>query len=216
MQVEVVVTGPFQANAYLIWKEESTQAVIIDPGDDADILIRHIERNMLKPGAILLTHAHLDHVGAVQALRDWSDAPVCLSKKEREVLRWLPESYSYFGLPPQPVPTVDHWLNSQSSELTQDFPQLRLGGLTVVAHETPGHSPGGVCYAIENQWFVGDTLFQGSVGRVDLPGGSWPILEESLRYLSKLSDEVVIWPGHGPRTTMGHEKRTNPFMMNLN
>ncbi|MFC1547770.1 MBL fold metallo-hydrolase [Candidatus Neomarinimicrobiota bacterium] len=215
MQVEVVVTGSFEANAYLVWEEGSTQAVTIDPGDDADHLIKHIERHNLRLGAILVTHAHLDHVGAVQALRDWSKAPVCLPEKEREVLSWLPESYSYFGLPSRPVPTVDHWLNSQVCDLSQVIPHLQLGGLKLEVHDTPGHSPGGVCYAIENQWFVGDTLFQGSVGRVDLPGGSWSVLQETLRYLSKQPDEVVVWPGHGPRTTIGHEKRTNPFLKDL-
>ena len=215
MRIEVIITGPFQANTYLIWREGCEQAIVIDPGDDADLLISHLKDSSLQLAAILVTHAHLDHVGAVQALRDWSKAPVCIPEKEREALSWLPESYGFFGLPARPVPTVDHWLNSHQGKLSEVIPLLNTVGLDVVVHSTPGHSPGSVCYAIDDQWFVGDTLFQGSVGRVDLPGGSWPVLQETLRYLSKLPDETVIWPGHGPRTTIGLEKRTNPFMREL-
>lgn len=215
MRIEAIITGPFQANTYLIWREGCEQAILIDPGDDADLLISRLKDSNLQLTAILATHAHLDHVGAVQELRDWSKAPVCLPEKERQALSWLPESYSLFGLPARPSPTIDHWLNSHQEKLSDVVPLLKTIDLEVVVHSTPGHSPGGVCYALEDQWFVGDTLFQGSVGRVDLPGGSWPVLQDSLRYLARQPDETVIWPGHGPRTTIGHEKRTNPFMREI-
>ena len=215
MRIEAIITGPFQANTYLIWREVCEQAILIDPGDDADLLISRLKDSNLQLAAILVTHAHLDHIGAVQELRDWSKAPVCLPEKERKALSWLPESYSLFGLPRRPVPTIDHWLNSHQEKLSEVIPLLKTVDLDVVVHCTPGHSPGSVCYAIDDQWFVGDTLFQGSVGRVDLPGGSWPVLQDSLRYLSRQPDETVIWPGHGPRTTIGYEKRTNPFMQEL-
>ncbi|MFB0516649.1 MAG: MBL fold metallo-hydrolase [Candidatus Neomarinimicrobiota bacterium] len=215
MRIKSIVTGPFQANTYLVWKESEGRVIIIDPGDEAELLKEEIVRENLSLGAILVTHAHLDHIGAVDELRKWSGAAVCLPEREREALGWLPESYRFFGLPEKPIPYVDHWLTPEQTNLTDILTPAQLGGLAIAVHATPGHSIGGVCYAMDKHWFVGDTLFCGSVGRIDLPGGDWPTLQESLRYLMHLHDDIVIHPGHGPETTIGWEKRTNPFLLEI-
>lgn len=215
MQVKTFVTGPFQGNTYLLWNEGQTEAVIVDPGDEAGRLREEITAEGLNLGAILATHAHIDHVGAIEDLRRWSGAVVCLPEGEREALDWLPDSCRFFGMPEKPIPRVDHWLGPGLTDLAEVLSPDQLGGLEINVHATPGHSPGGVCYQIENHWFVGDTLFSDSVGRVDLPGGDWSALQGSLRFLMSLPDESVIYPGHGPHTTIGREKRLNPFLLEL-
>jgi hydroxyacylglutathione hydrolase len=215
MCVKTIVTGPFQENTYLVWKEGEEQAVIIDPGDEAERLKEEITAENLRLGAILATHAHLDHVGAVEELRRWSGAAVCCPESEREALRRLPDSCRLFGLPEKPIPRVDHWLGPDVTNLADVLSSVQRGGLEITVHATPGHSVGGVCYVIENRWFVGDTLFCGSVGRFDLPGGDWPTLQGSLRYLMGLPDDTMIYPGHGPATTIGREKSANPFLLEI-
>ncbi|MCH7521824.1 MAG: MBL fold metallo-hydrolase [Candidatus Marinimicrobia bacterium] len=215
MGVKTMITGPFQENSYLAWTAGSNRAVIIDPGDDADRLQAIIEAEHLQLAAILATHAHLDHVGAVDQLRKWSGAPVCIPEGERELLAWLPASCRLFGLPERPVPEVDHWLKSELTQLSGLLPSANLGDLAVTIHATPGHTAGGVCYQIDQALFVGDTLFHDSVGRTDLPGGDWPTLEQSLRYLMTLPDDLVVYPGHGPATTLGREKQSNPYLLDI-
>ncbi|UCH62201.1 MAG: MBL fold metallo-hydrolase [Fidelibacterota bacterium] len=215
MRIETLVAGPFQVNTFLLWKEGQTRAVIIDPGDETDRLMDAITTEDLSLGTILATHAHIDHVGAIEDLRQWSGAVVCFPEGEREALRYLPDSCRFFGVPERPIPKVDHWLNPSSARLARIVSSDHLGGLEIVVHTTPGHSPGGVCYQIENHWFVGDTLFSGSVGRVDLPGGDWGALQGSLHFLMSLPDDTIVYPGHGPSTTIGRERRTNPFLLEL-
>ena len=120
-----------------------------------------------------------------------------------------------FGLPELPVPQVDHWLEPQAGQLGEAVPQAIPEGLEIRLLPTPGHSPGGTCYRIGKHLFSGDTLFQGSVGRTDLPGSHWPTMEASLQRLMRLPDETVVHPGHGPDTTIGREKRTNPFLLEI-
>ena len=231
MQVKTIVTGPFQENTFLVWKEKAVpsailrqssgqgsgqaRTVIIDPGDEAGRLMEEITAENLSLGAILATHAHIDHVGAIEDLRRWSGAVVCFPEGEREALGWLPDSCRFFGLPEKPIPQVDHWLSPDLADLAEVLSLDQLGGLEIAVHATPGHTPGGVCYQIENHWFVGDTLFYDSVGRVDLPGGDWPALQASLRFLMSLPDDTMIFPGHGPCTTIGREKQINPFLLEL-
>ena len=223
MRVKTIVTGPFQVNTFLVWQEGQAlsagsgqvQAIIIDPGDEADRLMVAIAAENLSLGAILATHAHVDHVGAIEELRRWSGAVVCFPEGEREALGWLPDSCRFFGLPEKPIPRVDYWLSPEHTDLAEVLSPDHLGGLEITVHAMPGHSPGGICYQIENHWFVGDTLFSGSVGRVDLPGGDWTVLQASLRFLMSLPDDTMVYPGHGPCTTIGREKRTNPFLLEL-
>ena len=215
MQIKSIMTGPFQENSYLVWEEGADSAVMIDPGDEAQRLWGALDDEQLRLGAILVTHAHLDHVGAVSELRSWSRAVVCFPERERELLDWLPDSYRLFGLPVKPAPEVDVWLPADTADLSEALSMDQLGGLEITVHPTPGHTAGGVSYQIGNSCFVGDTLFRDSVGRTDLPGGSWPLLQESLQRLMQLPADIVVYPGHGPPTTIGRERETNPYLQDL-
>lgn len=203
--VTVITVGPFQENCYLL--ERDGELAIIDPGDEPERLIAAITAAGGKPRYILLTHAHLDHVGACRALQDHYKVPVYLPTDEVELLANLPLQCQMFGLPPMAQPRVDHLVPAGTA--------LKLGSATIKALPTPGHTPGGTTFLVDDDLaFVGDTIFQGSVGRTDLWGGSWPILEASIReQLFTLSDHITLYPGHGPETTVGSEKRTNPFFV---
>ena len=215
MRIKTIMNGPFQENCYLIWEEGADSAVMIDPGDEALRLRGALDDEHLRLGAILVTHAHLDHVGAVSELRAWSQAVVCFPEQEKELLDWLPESYRLFGLPAKAVPEVDVWLPAGIADLSAVLSAEQLGGLEIAVHSTPGHTAGGVSYQIGVNCFVGDTLFRDSVGRTDLPGGSWSRLRESLQRLMQLPADIVVYPGHGPPTTIGRERETNLYLQDL-
>ena len=215
MRIKTIMNGPLQENCYLIWEEGADSAVMIDPGDEALRLRGALDDEHLRLGAILVTHAHLDHVGAVSELRAWSRAVVCFPEQEKELLDWLPESYRLFGLPAKAVPEVDVWLPAGIADLSAVLSAEQLGGLEIAVHPTPGHTAGGVSYQIGANCFVGDTLFRDSVGRTDLPGGSWSRLQESLQRLMQLPADIVVYPGHGPPTTIGRERETNLYLQDL-
>jgi glyoxylase-like metal-dependent hydrolase (beta-lactamase superfamily II) len=209
LHVVTCTVGPFQENCFIVWSSDTREALLIDPGDEPEVIARQVERNNLQPLAILNTHAHLDHIGAVAALRDRYQIPFYLNRQEESTLRFYPDTCRLFGLPPQSPPTVDHWFDG-------DTDSLSIGDFTVKVLFTPGHTPGGTCFLLDDQVFVGDTLFRGSVGRTDLPGGDWPTLEQSLRRLvSTVPPSAVIHPGHGPDTTLAVEIRENPFLISL-
>lgn len=200
--ITCMTVGPFQENCYLLAKDG--ELAIFDPGDEPERLISAIERVGAKPRYILLTHAHLDHVGAAKALQERYDIPLCVPEGEVELLEALPVQCQMFGMPPAPQPRVDRVLAGHES--------LPLGTGTLTQLQTPGHSPGGTCYRLDDHVFVGDTIFAGGVGRTDLWGGSWPTLQASIEAnLFTLPDDVTLYPGHGPTTTVGAEKRSNPF-----
>ncbi len=200
--VSVITVGPFQENCYLLVRDG--ELAIFDPGDEADRLIAAIDATGARPRYIVLTHAHLDHVGACEALRTRYGVPLYCPRGETELLEALPVQCAMFGLPPQPAPAPDHLLDEGAS--------LPLGAGAITAIATPGHSPGGMSYRLDDHLFVGDTIFQGSVGRTDLWGGSWPTLQASIENrIFTLEDAVTLYPGHGPVTTVGDERRTNPF-----
>jgi glyoxylase-like metal-dependent hydrolase (beta-lactamase superfamily II) len=180
------------------------ELAIFDPGDEAERLIAAIDASGATPRYILLTHAHLDHVGAVAALQAHYGVPVCLPKEELPLLENLAVQCAMFGLPPLPQPRVDRVLQGDEA--------LPFGTGTIRAIATPGHSPGGTTYLIDDHAFVGDTIFAGGVGRTDLWGGSWPTLKASIEdRLFTLPEHVTLYPGHGPTTTVGDELRANPF-----
>lgn len=216
VEIVPIVTGPFVENSYLAIDQDNGKLVIIDPGDDADQLIQHIENTKLPLAAILLTHGHIDHIGAVDALRHWSGAPVLAHAADQFVIAAFPDMCRMFGLPVKAAPHVDHWLENEPAQRTGSLPFDVMGDTGIVVHYTPGHSPGGVCYQFGEHLITGDTLFKGSIGRTDLPGGDWQILNNSLSYLTKLPAELRVYPGHGPETSMGLECESNPFLTNLN
>jgi len=199
--------GVFSENSYFLVDQATLEAVAIDPGDEPELLLSIIEERGLKLKLILNTHAHIDHVGAVQALKDATGAPFYLHPAERPLLEALPGQAALFGLMPPPVPQLD-------GELAEG--QIyRFGGgpVEIKVHDTPGHSPGGVTFEVGAMLFSGDALFQDSIGRTDLPGGDHATLLDSIhRKLLVFPDETIVYPGHGPATTIGRERRWNPFL----
>jgi hydroxyacylglutathione hydrolase len=201
--VEKIINGPFQQNAYVIWN--STHSFIIDPGGDSDRIIDIIKSNNLSPSAILNTHAHLDHIGAISALIAYGQYPFYLHEDEIQLLNAANTYTGMFGIPNIDIPIVDNILN--------DTAFLDFDGCEIKVIDTPGHTPGGVSFLFEDRLFTGDTLFSGSIGRTDLPGGSLEVLLNSIHtQLMELDDSIIVHPGHGPDTSIGVEKRKNPFL----
>ena len=202
MTYERLPVGAYQANCCLVY-DESGRAIVIDPGDEAARLLAKIRENGLQVEAILLTHAHFDHIGAVQALQHETGAPLYVHEAEQKAL-----TNPVYSMVTEPLSFVaDHVL--------RDNDTVTVESMTLTVLHTPGHTEGSVCYLCENTLFAGDTLFAGSVGRTDFAGGSFTALRESLARLSALPDQVVVVPGHGAETTIGAEKRSNPFMTGL-
>jgi glyoxylase-like metal-dependent hydrolase (beta-lactamase superfamily II) len=205
MIVDHVVVGVFMQNSWVAGCAETREAVLIDPGAEADRIAAMVERHDLTPVRIINTHAHLDHVGAVEELRQKYGIPFAVHEEERENLETLADHARAFGLPPPPKPEVDQWI-LESDVFT--FGRESLGVLL-----TPGHTPGGVSFTAADHVFVGDTLFLESIGRTDLPGGDFPTLYRSIRDgLFHMPAATVAHCGHGPDTTIGQERQHNPFV----
>jgi hydroxyacylglutathione hydrolase len=204
--VEQLVVGPFQENTFLLRGADSTEVIIIDPGDEAERIGEVLDSHNWQPVAVVNTHGHLDHVGAIQQLKARYSLPFYMHPGDRFILGNAPESARRFGVREPEVPDVDR-------ELT-DGESLQLAGLELKVIHTPGHTPGGVCLAIDGRLFAGDTLFSGSVGRTDLPGGDTATLMRSLLdRLMALPDQTIVHCGHGPDTRIGHERLTNPYLL---
>ena len=208
LQVHSLITGPFQENSYILSEMLSKDCILIDPGDEAEKICYFIDSNEFNPIAIINTHAHLDHIGAVQEIKNIYNIPFYLHYLEKPILESYPMSCRLFGITVKPIPTVDNWI--------QEGGELNIGTFKFSIIETPGHTPGGCCLLIEKLLFVGDTLFHGSVGRTDLPGGDWDMLEESLLYLMEnVKSDVTVYSGHGIETNLRIEKEKNPFLISL-
>jgi glyoxylase-like metal-dependent hydrolase (beta-lactamase superfamily II) len=199
-------------NGFVVSCEETREAILIDPGDEVGALLDYVRRERLEVKAVLLTHAHLDHITGVGAAKQALDVPVWLHRDDLFLYDGAAKQAAMFGLRVDPPPPVDRFY-----QVGQPFV---FGRYTVDIHHTPGHCPGGVCLAIgragadERELFVGDTLFAGSIGRTDLPGGDYDTLIRSIReVLFAFPDETAVHAGHGPDTTIGEEKRTNPFLV---
>ena len=206
--IKKIVTGPFKENSFIAWYSGSPDAVLVDPGDDEHLIIQMLEDNNLKPIAIINTHAQLDHIGAVHPLKEKYQIPFYLHEGEKFILDTYEETCRMFGIPPKQAPEVDIWFKEER--------KITVGDFSFNTVNTPGHTPGGACLKIENHIFVGDTLFKGSVGRTDLPGGDWNTLESSLIHLiKKVKHGCIVHSGHGPDTTLEFEIRRNPFLIPL-
>jgi len=205
MQVETIPVSPFETNCYIIRPDDENNCVVIDPGDEDEKIIDFIEKNNLNPKAILLTHGHADHIAAVKPIKEKFDIPLYVGKGEEQLLENPSANVSaIFGFQIT-CPKPEHILN--------DSDVFEIGSMKFTVFATPGHSPGGICYFIENKLFCGDTLFNGSVGRTDLPGGDYQTLIKSIdKNILSLPDDIICYPGHGPATTVGEERRNNPFL----
>ncbi len=211
IDVRMFTVGPVQENSFIVRRKDATNALIVDPGDEADKLLAAIENLGIETvEAILITHTHFDHVGAVAPVARATQAPVYVPELEKEVLANIMDYVPWPGFGPFESYEADHTVAGGET--------LELAGLTLDVVFTPGHSPGHVTYAIadEDAVFSGDVLFQGSVGRVDLPGGDWPTLLASIQKLtSAYGPETTVYPGHMGITTLGRERATNPFLREL-
>jgi glyoxylase-like metal-dependent hydrolase (beta-lactamase superfamily II) len=184
---------------------EARQCVIVDPGEDAGLILRQVAVAGARPVAVWLTHAHLDHVLGVGRVAAETGAPVFLHPADRALYDHVPEQAAAFGLRAAAVPPPDRAFAHGD--------EVRVGGLTFSVRHTPGHSPGSVCLLGDGVAFAGDVLFQGSIGRTDLPGGDLDALLASIeRELLVLPDSTIVYSGHGPQTTIGAERRGNPFL----
>ena len=202
------VLGPMQENGYLVADPATGAAALVDPGDDGDRLVAAVRDAVRQHGlaleAVWLTHAHLDHIGALAEVKEAFEVPVYLHALDRPVFDLAPRAAAMYGVPWSPQPAPDRAYD-EGDELT-------LGGLRFRVMHAPGHSPGHVMLVGHGVALGGDVLFQGSVGRVDLPLADPRAFSETLARVAALPPETVVYPGHGPPTTVGHELATNPFL----
>ena len=207
MILEMLTVGPFQENCYVIGDEETGAGAIVDPGDEAARIALAVEQTRLDIAQILITHTHIDHVGAVAALTEEYSCPVLMHAEAEPMLAQLPSQAMMMGLRFGKVPTVDRHIEDEET--------IEVGGLELRSLYTPGHAPGHLAFYVGSEGLVlsGDALFAGSIGRVDLPGGSMEVLVRSIEErLLTLPDETAVYSGHGPETTIGHERAHNPFL----
>jgi glyoxylase-like metal-dependent hydrolase (beta-lactamase superfamily II) len=207
MILETLTVGPFQENCYVIGDEETGTGAIVDPGDEATRIALAVEQTELEMGQILVTHAHIDHVGAVVALADEYACLVLMHAEAVPMLQQLPTQAMMMGLRFGKVPTVDRHI--------EDEEVLEAGGLRLTSLYTPGHAPGHLAFYVEGEELLlsGDALFAGSVGRTDLFGGDMEVLMRSINErLLTLPDATRVYPGHGPQTTIATERAHNPFL----
>ena len=205
LKVDSLSTGPLQENAVLVWDAPSGEGFLFDPGDEAGRILAWVHGHGVKVRGILLTHAHFDHIGAVQPLRAALGAAVYLHERDLPLYQAGQASAERWNLPFVQPADPDHFI-SQDQVFT-------AGKLRLTARELPGHAPGHVVFVGEGLAVVGDTLFRGGIGRTDLPGGDHPQLMRGIETeLLNLPDDTAIYPGHGERSTVGEEKRSNPFL----
>ena len=216
MILETRATDPFFKNGYVLGCEVTRDAVVIDPGDEVELLLERVEHHTLTPSAILLTHAHLDHVTGVKRAKDALGVPVWLHRDDNFLYESVVKQGMMFGFRVEPQPPIDHFYATDQ--------KLRFGEYEISVLHTPGHCPGGVALVVNGDprttgptdrriLIVGDTLFAGSIGRTDLPGGDMETLLRSIRdVLFAFPDATPVYSGHGEPTTIGHERRTNPFL----
>ena len=208
MDVQMFTVGMVQENTYLFRQDGSATALMIDPGDEPEKLLGAIDAAGVELEAILLTHTHFDHVGAVAPVARATGAPVYCPKLETHVLADIMSFVPWAGFGP--------FESYDADETVEGGERLHLAGFDIDVIFTPGHSPGHVTYAVDGALFSGDVLFEGSVGRTDLPGGDWPTLARSIAtLLDAHPDDTQVFPGHMGVTTLGRERATNPFLQEL-
>ena len=193
LKIHTLTLGMYQTNTYIIHDETSKSCCVIDPGYQANTILKKLDALGLKPEAILLTHGHFDHVGAVKDLAADTDCRVFLCADDTMLPPMFTSGPLYY------------------TDTYEEGSVLNMAGLTIHVLHTPGHTPGSVCLLAENTLFSGDTLFAGSCGRTDI-GGDWATIQKSLKRLAQIEADFTVFPGHGESTTLAYEKRYNPYM----
>jgi len=205
VKVIPIPNGQFAENCYIVVDEARRACAIVDPGEEAELIAHRVAALDVTPVAIWLTHAHLDHVMGVARLKLETGAPVYLHPADRELYDHAVQQGLAFGIPVEPPPPPDRPFTHGEV--------VRVGDCVFTVRHAPGHSPGSVCLVGDGVVFTGDVLFAGSVGRTDLPGGDFETLRKSIeRELLVLPDSTIVYSGHGPETTIGQERRANPFL----
>lgn len=205
MKYETLVVGALETNCYLVYSPENMECAVVDPGAESEEIFRLITKKRLKPIIVLNTHGHVDHVGANRDIKERFKIPLCIHSADKPMLEKSQHSELALFLEAKDSPSPDR--------LLKEGDRIRIGKSFLEVIHTPGHSPGSVSFLGDGFLISGDTLFSGGVGRTDFPGGSWKELENSIKNkILTLPDETVILPGHGPSTTVGQEKNSNPFI----
>jgi glyoxylase-like metal-dependent hydrolase (beta-lactamase superfamily II) len=203
--IKTLAVGPIQANCFILGCEETLEAVVVDPGEEADRILQALAESSLTVKYIINTHGHMDHVSANKRMHDVTGAPILIHSLDAPMLNQVSDSAAAWGLKAENSPAPDREL--------QDGDEITFGSITLTVIHTPGHTRGGISLSAKDDVFVGDTLFAGSIGRTDFPGGSFETIKESIQQkLFKLGDDIRVHAGHGPTTTIGQEKRHNPFV----
>src|SRR5256886_14646118 len=205
---EILAVGPLQCNCSVIGDEATREAMVIDPGDDIEDVLAIIRKHNLQVKQIVITHAHIDHVGGAMKLRAATGAPILLNQNDYALLRMLDVQAAWIGVAAPGSVEIDHSIEAGQS--------VSAGSHSASILHTPGHTEGSIClyFPTEKKLIAGDTLFAGSIGRTDLPGGSYQKILRSLHdTVLELPDETVVVPGHGPPTTIGQERESNPFLV---
>jgi glyoxylase-like metal-dependent hydrolase (beta-lactamase superfamily II) len=204
MVIQTLSVGPMGANCYILECEDTRAAMVIDPGSEAARILNVISNHDLRVRFIVNTHAHVDHIAANSDLKEKTSASLCIHSADADILLDSQRNLSFFAGIPVSSPVPDR--------LLEDGDILEAGTLHLKVMHTPGHSPGSICLSGDKCIFTGDLLFAGGIGRYDFPGSSYTTLMSSLQKVMTLDDEFVVYPGHGPATTIGDERRTNPFL----
>ena len=202
MKIDTLPLGSYQTNCYLVWAEGSSRCVVIDPGYEPETVLARLARHGLTLDAIFLTHGHFDHVGAVEALVKATGCSLWM--KEADYTQHKNPQNDFF------YPIHDH--NFCQVNFCEEGEHISAGGLTFRVMETPGHTWGSVCYLCEDAMFCGDTLFAGSCGRTDLPGGDPQTMALTLESLGEIQEDYRLFPGHGGSSTLAREQKTNPYL----
>ena len=205
MIIKQLTVGPIMANCFILGCEDTLQAAVIDPGDEADRILQVLAGDKLTVTQIINTHGHFDHVSANKPMKGATGAPISIHPLDAPMLTTLSRSAAAWGLSAEDSPEPDKTI--------EDGDTISVGNLAIKVLHTPGHTPGGVSLLVAEAVFVGDTLFQGSIGRTDFPGGDFETLRDSIHNkLFTLDEKTTVYPGHNQPTTIGHEKRSNPFV----